>query len=126
MFSLFHEQNYVFRGFQYAICELKIGNQIHEICINNGNSVSLINWKFLINIEFKIKFIHITSSLPIRNINDKIVESNEIICIKFIFKNYILLSFHEKNQIKACFETKLHIINELSINLILENDGLMF
>ena len=49
-----------------------------------------------------------------------------MIRIKFIFENYILFSFHEKNQIKACFETKLHIIDEFSINLIFENDVLIF
>ena len=46
--------------------------------------------------------------------------------IKFIFENYTLLSFHEKNQVKVCFEAKLHIINEFSINLIFRNDVLMF
>ena len=125
MFSLFHEQNYVFHEFQYAICELKIGDQTHEICINNGNSVSFINRKFLINIELKIKFTHMTSPLFIKNISDKIVESNEMARIKFIFKNYTLLPFYEKNQVRACFETKLHIIDELPANLVFENDDLM-
>ena len=125
MFSLFHEQDYVFRGFQYAICELKVGNQTHEICINSGNPVSLINRKFLISIEPKVKLTHMASPLSIRNIGDKIVESSEMVRIKFIFKNYILLPFHEKNQIKACFKTKLHIINEFSINLVFGNDVLM-
>ena len=125
MFSLFHEQNYAFRGFQYATCELKIGDQTHEICIDSGNPVSLINRKFLISIKPKAKLTHMTSPLPIRNISDKIVESNEMIHIKFIFESYTLFSFHKKNQIKACFETKLHIINEFSINLIFGNDVLM-
>ena len=62
--------------------------------------------------------MHMTSPLPIKNINDKIVESSEMIHIKFIFENYTLFSFYEKNQIRVCFETKLHIIDEISVNLI--------
>ena len=126
VFTLFHEQNYVFREFQYAICELRVGDQAHEICINNGNPVNLINRKFLFKIEPEAKFARMASLLPIKKIGGKIVESNEMIHIKFIFENYTLLSFYKKNSIKACFETELHVIDELSINLVFENDVLVF
>ena len=126
MSTSFHEQNYAFREFRYATCELRVGDQAHEICINNGNPVSLIDRKFFFKIEFKIKFTRITSFLLIKKINDKIIESNKIIHIKFIFENYILFSFYKKNFIKACFKTKLHVINEFSANLVFENDFLIF
>ena len=115
MSTSFHEQNYVFRGFRYATCELRVGNQTHEICINNENPVSLINRKFLFKIEPETKLARIASPLPIRKIGGKIVESSEMTHIKLIFEDYTLLSSYKKNPIRACFEAELHVIDDATM-----------
>ena len=49
MFKSFHNINYFFCDFRYAICKiLAEKNKNSEICINSGSPVSLMNKKYLV------------------------------------------------------------------------------
>ena len=69
MFKSFHDINYVFRDFCYAICKiLTEKNKNSEICINSDNPVSLMNKKYLVSAFFHFKINKMDSPLFIKNI----------------------------------------------------------
>ena len=128
MFKLFHDTDYVFRDFCYAICKILVEkNKNFEICINNGNPVSLMNKKYLISAFSHFKISRMGSSLPIKNIDERIIHIDEITKIKFRFFDQRIIS--KQNKIKefviACFEVKLHILKNLSVNIVFDNDILV-
>ena len=128
MFKSFHDTNYVFRDFRYAICKiLAEKNKNSEICINNGNPVSLMNKKYLISAFSYFKISKMGFSLFIKNINERITHIDEITKIKICFFDQRIIS--KQNKIKkfpiTCFEMKLHILKNLSTNIVFDNNILI-
>ena len=128
MFKSFHDINYVFCDFCYAICKiLAEKNKSFEICINNGNPINLMNKKYLISAFSHFKISRMGFSLPIKNIDGRITHIDEIATIKLCFLGQRIVN--KQNKIKKfiiiCFEMKLHILKNLSVNIVFDNDILV-
>ena len=113
MFESFHNTDYVFRDFRYAICKiLAEKNKSSEICINNGNPVSLIDKKYLVLAFSQFKISKMDFSLPIKNIDEQIIHIDEIAKIKFCFFDQRIINKQKKIKkfIIICFKMEFHIV----------------
>ena len=80
--------------------------------------VTIIDRKSLIQLLFNIFVQKLVSSIFVRNVNDKIVKSNEFMFVNMTFDEM----FKSKHEIIDVIEIEMYFIDDFAINMLLVND----
>ena len=112
--------DYVFREYQYDQTTVKLNNNIEsiKICIDIDCSVIMIDRKFLTQLLFNVFVQKLTSFISVRNVNDKIVKSNEFMLVNMTFDEVL----KSKHAITDVIEVEMHLIDDFAANMLLAND----
>ena len=112
--------DYVFREYQYDQTIVKLNNNIEniKICIDIDCFVIIIDRKFFIQLLFNVFVQKLISFISVRNVNDKIVKSNEFMLVNMTFDEM----FKSKHKIIDVIEIEMHFIDDFAINILLVND----
>ena len=117
----FNETNldYVFRKYQYAQTDVRLkNNDSIKICIDIDCSVTMIERKFFTQLLFDVSIQKLISSISMRNVEEKIVKSNEYMLVKMSFDD----TFKSKQSVIDVIRIEIHFIDDFAINLLLIND----
>ena len=112
--------DYVFREYQYDQTIVKLDNNIEniKICIDIDCFVIMIDRKFFIKLLFDVFVQKLISFIFVRNVNDKIVKSNEFMFVNMTFDEM----FKSKHEIIDVIEIEMYFIDDFAINMLLVND----
>ena len=112
--------DYVFREYQYNQIIVKLDNNIEniKICIDIDCFVIMIDRKFFTQLLFNVSMQKLISFIFVRNVNDKIVKSNEFMFVNMTFDEM----FKSKREIIDVIEIEMHFIDDFAINMLLAND----
>ena len=112
--------DYAFREYQYDQIIVKLDNNSEniKICIDIDCSVTMIDRKFLTQLLSNVSVQKLTSSIFVRNVNDKIVKSDEFMLINMTFERM----FKSKRETIDVIEVEMHFIDDFAINMLLAND----
>ena len=108
--------SYVFREAHYATIKASLKNDIiHDICVDFGNSIIMIDKKFIkFNVpDLKIQFMK--HPVFIKEIRNKLININEYVLINVYLFNII-------KSIIAIVIMKIHLINKLSVKMLINTD----
>ena len=117
----FNETNfgYVFREYQYAQADVRLENSDSiKICIDIDCSVTMTERKFFTQLLFDVSIQKLISSISMRNVEGKIVKSNEYMLIKMSFDD----TFKSKQFVIDVIRIEIHFIDDFAVNLLLVND----
>lgn len=111
---------YAFRSWRYAKLRihLQLDGPLHEICVDSGCTMSLIDKVFLRRFLPELKVRTMTSSISVRGIGSNIHRSTE----------YILLNFYVDGKLSsgkpatALFTRELHLVDDLRANILMGTD----
>ena len=112
--------DYVFREYQYDQVTVKLDNNIEsiKICIDIDCFVTMIDRKFLTQLLFNVSVQKLTSSISVRDVNDKIVKSDEFMLVSMTFDEVL----KSKHAITDVIEVEMHLIDDFAANMLLAND----
>ena len=112
--------DYAFREYQYDQIIVKLDSSIEsiKICIDTDCSVTMIDRKFFTKLLFDVSVQKLASSIFVRDVNDKIVKSNEFMFVSMAFDE-MLKSKHETTDV---IEVEMHFIDDFAANMLLAND----
>ena len=114
--TLKNYHKFAFRTHQYATIRgsLIFWNIEHELCMNSGTFIFLIDRKFIANqTPHAIKHV-ISSNIKIRNIDSKIHDSSEYVILDFYFKE----KCHKETAVTHV-KTEFHFVDELKIKILI-------
>ena len=117
----FNEINfdYVFRKYQYVQTNVRLKNSDSiKICIDIDCSVTMTERKFFTQLLFDVSIQKLISSISMRNVEKKIVKSNEYMLIKMSFDD----TFKSKQFVIDVIKIEIHFIDDFAVNLLLTND----
>ena len=117
----FNETNpgYVFRKYQYAQADVRLeDNDSIKICIDIDCSITMIERKFFIQLLFDVSIQKLTSSISVRDVEEKIVKSDEYMLVKMSFDD----TFKSKQFVIDVIKIEIHFIDDFAVNLLLTND----
>lgn len=110
-----------FRFKQYVKIKFAINLtiELNELCASNDTFMSLTNKQFVIK-KYSDIIIHKTfKSTQIRKINEQMHDNS-----KYVVMNLYILETIKKARILTHFTTKIHLMNNLKINILLKIDVL--
>ena len=112
--------DYVFREYQYnqTIVKLDNSNENIKICIDIDCFVIIIDRKFFTQLLFNVSMQKLISSIFVRNVNDKIVKSNEFMFVNITFDEM----FKSKRETIDVIKIEMHFIDDFAINMLFAND----
>ena len=112
--------DYAFREYQYeqATVRLDSSSENIKICIDTDCSVTMIDRKFLTQLLSNVSVQKLASSISVRDVNDKIVKSDEFMLVNMTFDE-VLKSKHATTDV---IEAKMHLIDDFAANMLLAND----
>ena len=117
----FNETNldYVFREYQYAQTNVRLEDSDSiKICIDIDCSVTMIERKFFTQLLFDVSIQKLILSISMRDVEKKIVKSNEYMLIKMSFDD----TFKSEQFVIDVIKIEIHFIDDFAINLLLAND----
>ena len=111
--------DYVFREYQYVQANVRLKNSDSiKICIDIDCSVTMTERKFFTQLLFDVSIQKLISSISMRNVEKKIVKSNEYMLIKMSFDD----TFKSKQFVIDVIKIEIHFIDDFAVNLLLTND----
>ena len=112
--------DYVFREYQYGqtIVRLDSNTEDTKICIDIECSVTMIDRKFFTQLLSNVSVQKLTSSISVRDVENKIVKSDEYMFVSMSFDDLLK---SEQTAI-GVIETKMHFIDDFATNMLLAND----
>ena len=112
--------DYAFREYQYDQAIVRLDNNIEsiKICIDIDCSVIMIDRKFLTQLLFDVFVQKLASSISMRNVNDKIVKSDEFMLVSMTFDEML----KSKREIIDVIEVEMHFIDDFATNMLFAND----
>ena len=112
--------DYAFREYQYDQATVKLDNNIEniKICIDIDCFITMIDRKFLTQLLSNVSVQKLTSSISVRDVNDKIVKSDEFMLVNMTFDE-MLKSKHATTDV---IEVEMHFIDDFATNMLLAND----
>lgn len=90
-----------------------------NVCVDLKCSISMSDREFLRKLLLHISIQKITSSILIREIDEKIIKIDDYMIVKLIFHDKLNDVF-----VKRVIIVEIHIINDFVVNLLLDNDVL--
>ena len=114
---------YDFRSYRYIILQMlfNLQNSIKSnICVDTECDMSLIDRQFLKNILSNKEIYIMSIAIAIRDIDDR-----SHILSKYIDLNIWILESNKNDSIMTYIRRKVHIVNDLRVNLLLDTDAIM-
>ena len=111
---------YAFREYQYDQTTVRLNSSIEniKICIDTDCSVTMTDRKFLTQLLFDVFVQKLVSFISVRDVDDKIVKSNEFMFVSMTFDEV----FKSKRETTDVIEVEMHFIDDFAINMLLVND----
>ena len=112
--------DYAFREYQYDQATVRLDSSIEDIkiCIDTGCSVTMVDRKFFTQLLFDVFVQKLASSISVRNVNGKIVKSDEFMLVSMTFDEV----FKSEHEITGVIEAKMHFIDDFAANMLFAND----
>ena len=112
--------DYAFREYQYDQTIVKLNSSIEniKICIDIDCLVTITDRKFLTQLLFNVSMQKLISSIFVRDVNDKIVKSDEFMLVNMTFDEM----FKSKREITDVIEIEMHFIDDFAANMLFAND----
>ena len=112
--------DYAFREYQYDQVTVKLDSNIEsiKICIDTDCSVIMTDRKFLTQLLFDVFVQKLASSISMRDVNDKIVKSDQFMLVNMTFDEVL----KSKRETTDVIEIEMHFIVDFATNMLLAND----
>ena len=120
------ENDYIFRGSHYVTTLVKesYNEKTKNCCLNIGCPLSIDERVYAREIFSTAKVKQLVASLSVRDINNTIHSFREYIVVDVFMNDYIVDEDGKQTSIIDKFLVKIHIVDDLKINLLLRNDVL--
>ena len=92
-----------------------------NICVDFDNLIFMIDRLFLRNMLSNHFIQRIIIVILMREINDNVIKNDEFVIIKIVFESVN----NKEHSIKNVIITKLHVIDDFNVNLLLNNNSLI-
>ena len=112
--------DYVFREYQYDQAIVKLNSSIEniKIYIDIDCFVTMTDRKFFTQLLSNVSMQKLVSSIFVRDVNDKIVKSNEFMFVSMTFDEML----KSKRETIDVIEIEMHFIDDFAINMLFAND----
>ena len=123
IFSFIKKLNYKFQSYRYIIFELHLNLQSSKtkIYINNDCEISLIDRQFLKKMILELKILIMILFILIRNFK---IQSHA--SLKYVLLDVWISSIKFKKLIIANIKRKIHLMNNLRINILMSFNVFIF